>query len=95
VTVGEDDEGATARAPVKWVSPSKLRIENSSSSPHVLRVRVASVLGWHATSDGRPLPTSSYLSMMFQARIPRGHHVIEFTSWPKRFTEGIVLALLG
>jgi hypothetical protein len=31
--------------------------------------------------------------MMCQARIPLGHHVIEFTCWPERFAEGIVLAL--
>jgi hypothetical protein len=81
--------------PVKWISPSKLRIETSSSAPRVLRVRVASVPGWHATIDGRPLPTSPYLSMMFQARVPPGHHVVEFSYWPQRFTEGVVLALLA
>jgi hypothetical protein len=88
-----DEHGAAA--PVDWVSPSKLRIQTSSSTPRVLRLRVASAPGWHATIDGRPLPTSPYLSMMFQARIPPGHHVIEFTYWPRRFTEGIVLALLA
>jgi hypothetical protein len=84
-----------AAAPIKWISPSKLRIDTSSSTPRVLRVRVASVPGWRATIDGRPLPTSPYLSMMFQARIPPGHHVVEFSYWPERFTEGIVLAFLA
>jgi uncharacterized membrane protein YfhO len=33
--------------------------------------------------------------MMFQARIPPGRHVIELSYWPKRFTDGIVVAALG
>lgn len=81
--------------PVEWPSPSKVRMVTTSSSPQVLRLRVASLPGWHATIDGRPLTLSPYLSMMFQAHIPPGRHVIELTYWPKRFTEGIVLAALA
>jgi uncharacterized membrane protein YfhO len=33
-----------------------------------------------------------YLSMMLQAHIPPGEHVIELHYWPKRFTEGLVIA---
>jgi uncharacterized membrane protein YfhO len=53
---------------------------------------VASLPGWHATIDGRPLALSPYLSMMFQAHIPPGKHIIELSYWPKRFTEGLVIA---
>jgi hypothetical protein len=81
--------------PVTWPSPSKVRLTTSSSSAQVLRLRVASLPGWHATIDGRPLALSPYLSMMFQAHIPPGRHVIELTYWPTRFTEGIVLAALA
>ena len=56
---------------------------------------MASLPGWHATIDGRPLTLSPYLSMMFQAHIPPGRHVIELSYWPRRFTEGIVLAALA
>ena len=56
---------------------------------------MASLPGWHATIDGRPLTLSPYLTMMFQAHIPPGRHVIELTYWPTRFTEGIVLAALA
>jgi uncharacterized membrane protein YfhO len=33
-----------------------------------------------------------YLSMMLQAHIPPGKHVIELHYWPKKFTEGLVIA---
>jgi Bacterial membrane protein YfhO len=81
--------------PVTRPSPSKVRLRTSSSTAQVLRLRVASLPGWHATIDGRPLTLSPYLSMMFQAHIPPGRHVIELSYWPKRFTEGIVLAALA
>jgi hypothetical protein len=81
--------------PVTRPSPSKVRLTTTSSSSQVLRLRVASLPGWHATIDGRPLTLSPYLSMMYQAHIPPGHHVIELTYWPTRFTEGIVLAAVA
>ena len=42
--------------PVVRPGPSQLRIVTNSSSPQVLRLRLASFPGWHATIDGRPLP---------------------------------------
>ena len=88
-----DAEGMAV--PVEWTSPSSLRLVTTSSNSQVLRLRIASVPGWHATIDGRPLALSPYLSMMLQAHIPPGHHVIEVTYWPNRFTEGIILATLA
>ena len=35
-----------------------------------------------------------YLTMMLQAHIPAGQHMIELSYWPKRFTEGLVIAAL-
>ncbi len=81
--------------PLQWLSPSRARVETDSSSAQVLRLRVASVPGWHATLDGRALPLTPYLTMMLQAHIPPGHHVIELTYWPSRFTEGIALAAVA
>jgi hypothetical protein len=78
--------------PVVWPGPSQVRIRTSASSPQVLRLRVSSVPGWHATIDGQPLAVTPYLSMMMQAHIPPGHHVIEFQYWPKRFSDGLILA---
>jgi hypothetical protein len=77
---------------VKWPTPSTVRMVTTSSSPQVLRLRVASVPGWHATIDGRPLALTPYLSMMFQAHIPPGKHVIELRYWPNRFTAGLIIA---
>ena len=78
--------------PVDWTTPSSIRIVTNSTSAKVLRLRVASFPGWHATIDGKPLPLSDFLSMMFQAKVPAGRHVIELHYWPERFTGGIVVA---
>ena len=81
--------------PVTRPSPSKVELTTTSSSAQVLRLRVASLPGWHATIDGHPLALSPYLTMMLQAHIPPGRHVIELSYWPRRFTEGIVIAALA
>ena len=77
---------------VEWPGPSEVRVVTNASSAQVLRLRVSSVPGWRATIDGRPLALTPYLSMMLQAHIPPGSHIIELHYWPKRFTEGIVIA---
>ena len=77
---------------VEWPSPSQIRIVTDSRSPQVLRLRVASFPGWKATIDGKTLPLATYLSMMLQAQIPPGSHVIELRYWPTRFSEGLVIA---
>jgi hypothetical protein len=78
--------------PVEHPTPSEVRIVTDSPSSQVLRLRVASFPGWKATIDGRSLPMATYLSMMLQARIPPGKHVIELRYWPTSFTEGLVIA---
>ena len=78
--------------PVKWLSPSEVRIVTNSSSAQVLRLRLDSFPGWHATIDGKSLPLAHFLSMMFQANVPAGRHTIELSYWPNDFTDGIVLA---
>ena len=77
---------------VGWPSPSQIRIVTDSRSPEVLRLRVASFPGWKATIDGKTLPLTTYLSMMLQAQIPPGSHVIKLRYWPTRFSEGLVIA---
>jgi hypothetical protein len=77
--------------PVAWPGPAEIRVVTNASSPRVLRLRVSSVPGWHATIDGRPLALTPYLSNMFQARIPPGQHVVELHYWPNRFNEGLVI----
>ena len=67
-------------------------VTTTSARAGVLRLRLTDVPGWHATIDGRPLELHSFLGIMFQARIPRGHHVIELRYWPKAFSVGIVVA---
>ena len=77
---------------VERPTPSEVRIVTDSPSPQVLRLRIASFPGWEATIDGRSLPLATYLTMMLQAHIPPGKHVIELRYWPTRFTEGLVIA---
>ena len=85
-------DAAGKPVPVAWPGPSELRVATHSSSPQVLRLRVSSVPGWKATIDGRPLALTPYLSIMLQARIPPGRHIIVLQYWPNRFTEGLVIA---
>ena len=81
--------------PVDWLGPSQVRVMTNAASPQVLRLRVASLPGWHATIDGRPLALTPYLSMMLQAKIPPGKHTIELHYWPDRFTQGLAVAALA
>jgi len=73
-------------------SPSSLRITTSSQSDQVLRLRLTDEPGWRATIDGQPLQLESFAGVMFQARIPAGHHVIELHYWPSLFTVGLLAA---
>jgi hypothetical protein len=88
------DDAPGIAVPVDRLSPSQVRIVTDSSSPQVLRLRVTALPGWSATIDGKPLAMATYLSWMLQAHLPPGRHVIELHYWPKRFTEGIVLAVV-
>jgi hypothetical protein len=85
-----DARGTAVR--VAWSGPSEVRIVTRSTSAQVLRLRLASLPGWKATIDGHPLALSKYAILATQARIPAGKHVIELHYWPKRFTEGLLLA---
>jgi hypothetical protein len=73
-------------------SPSSLSITTSSRIDQVLRLRLTDEPGWHATIDGRPLQLEPFAGVMFQARIPSGHHVIELHYWPTLFTVGLIVA---
>lgn len=88
-------DAAGKAVPVDWPGPSAVRVVTNASSPQVLRLRVASIPGWQATIDGRPLALTPYLSMMLQAKIPPGKHTIELHYWPNRFTEGLVIAAIA
>jgi hypothetical protein len=77
---------------VEHPSPSSLRITTSSRSEQVLRLRLTDEPGWQASIDGRPLQLESFGGVMFQARVPAGHHVIELHYWPTLFTVGLIVA---
>jgi hypothetical protein len=77
---------------VSHPSPSSLRVTTSSPSGQILRLRLTDEPGWHASIDGHPLQLQPYADVMFQARIPAGHHVIELHYWPTLFTVGLIVA---
>lgn len=75
-------------------SPGTWRLHVSAHTPAVLRLRLSDVPGWSATIDGRPLRLVRYADVMLQARVPPGNHVVILRYWPRRFTAGIILALV-
>jgi hypothetical protein len=76
-------------------SPSSWRVVTSGSTPQLLRLHLTRLPGWHATIDGRPLSLKPFSGVMMEAQVPRGRHVVELTYWPRTFTVGIVLAIVG
>jgi len=71
------------------------RLVTDSSTGGVLRLRLTDVPGWRATIDGRPLALHPFLKIMFQARVPKGRHVIELRYWPTAFSAGLWIAGAG
>ncbi len=76
-------------------NPSTWQVTTSATDSAVLRLHLSDVPGWRATIDGRPLDLEPFSGVMLQARIPPGRHSIVVTYWPKAFSAGLVLALLG
>jgi len=78
---------------VTYPDAESWKVVTNTTSPQVLRLRLANAPGWYATIDGRSLPLSTYAGIMLQARIPRGRHTVVLHYWPTDFTVGIVLAI--
>jgi hypothetical protein len=81
--------------PVTSPDPTTWVMETVSDSTALLRLRLTNDPGWHATIDGRPLPLETFAGVMWQARLPAGHHQIELRYWPKAFSVGIALACIS
>jgi hypothetical protein len=60
-----------------------------------LAVRITDVTGWHATADGKSVPVERYDGGLLSVEVPAGTHTVVLHYWPKRFTEGILLALVA
>jgi len=75
--------------------PSVWRVTTSAATEQVLRLHLTDEPGWHATSDGHPLPLLPFSGVMIQARIPPGRHIVTVTYWPTTFSVGLVLAALA
>jgi hypothetical protein len=85
------DGAAGSPVAVQYPNPSTWRMALNVKSPSVLRLRLTNVPGWHATVNGRSLALTSFAGLMFQARLPRGHDIVELSYWPTTFTIGLVL----
>ena len=73
--------------------PASWTIDTDAASRQVLRLRLTSVPGWHASIDGRPLALHDFAGIMLQAQVPPGPHVVRLDYWPQAFTAGIAVAL--
>jgi hypothetical protein len=89
-----DDAPGTPVA-VHHADPNQWELRFTASRPEVLRLHLTASPGWSASMDGRSLPLSSYSGIMLEARVPAGPHVVKLVYWPKRFTLGLLCALLS
>ena len=89
------DEAPGVPISVEHDNQASWRIVTNASSEDELRLRLTDEPGWHATIDGQPLPLDTFDSVMLQARIPPGRHVVELTYWPTLFTIGLLLAAIS
>ncbi len=86
------DDAPGAPVAVQHPRPSTWRMVTHTTTPHVLRLHLTDVAGWHATIDGRTLDLERYSGVMLQARIPPGRHTVVVDYWPSTFTAGLILA---
>jgi hypothetical protein len=89
------DDAAGVPIAVSRPGPASWRVETRSGTTQVLRLHLTDTPGWHATIDGRALALQNYNTIMLQAKIPPGRHVIELSYWPASFSEGIFLAVIA
>jgi hypothetical protein len=84
-------------APARPVSvthpdPASWKLSVTANRTSVLRLHLTDVPGWRATIDGRPLTLRPFDSVMLEAIVPPGHHLVVVSYWPVTFTLGMVLA---
>ena len=90
--VALNGEGPAKVQPSSEPSPSTWRIEVSARRTSLLELRVSDVPGWQAEIDGRALHLATFDSVMLEAVVPPGHHVVVLRYWPPAFSLGLTLA---
>jgi uncharacterized membrane protein YfhO len=58
----------------------------------LLELRISNVPGWQAQIDGRPLALEPFDSVMLEAQVPSGRHVVTLRYWPRAFSAGLAVA---
>lgn len=81
--------------PVTHPSPSTWRLVVRTARPENLRLRLTAVPGWQVSIDGRPASARTYQGIMLQVAVPAGTNTVVLHYWPKAFTAGIILGILG
>ena len=88
-------DGSPGKRVVVHPDPASCKLFTGAAGPHVLRLRLTDVLGWHASSDGRSVPVQAFAGMILQVDVPPGSHTVERHNHPATFTVGIAIALLA
>ncbi|MCU1490177.1 MAG: putative rane protein, partial [Acidimicrobiaceae bacterium] len=60
-----------------------------------LQLRITDSPGWQVSADGRSLPVRRYEGAFLQVTVPAGTTSVTMHYWPRRLTEGIVLAVVA
>jgi hypothetical protein len=77
--------GARESAGGTWT----VRVSDPSRSTLVFRV--TAVPGWQASLDGRPLALHRVDTVLLEAAVPAGRHVVVLRYWPSLFTAGLIV----
>jgi hypothetical protein len=77
-------------------SDAKYVVDVSAPRMSKLAVRITDVTGWHAvTNTGKTLTLLRYEGGLLSVEVPAGTRTVTLTYWPRRFTEGIIVAVLA
>jgi hypothetical protein len=78
VVTSQESVGGTWRVQVRAAARSKLIF------------RLTAVPGWHATMDGKPLTLHRVDTVLLEAVVPPGRHVVVLQYWPALFSAGLL-----
>ena len=90
--VSRSGTGPSVVQPSSQPTPSTWRIEVNAPRASLLELRISNVPGWQAQIDGRPLALEPFDSVMLEAQVPSGRHVVTLRYWPRAFSAGLAVA---
>lgn len=66
-----------------------------TAKPASMIVRVTNVPGWHAIVNGKSVKLTAWHDIMQKLQVPAGTSLVKIYYWPKYFTYGVWLGILG